>query len=126
MHNVEAVEVFDGAGQVVQHTTGVPLRVSVGRCDGIEKISSLWTNMTGRGGGVRVSVVVPLSVLSALKGSLELVFFFLILLSLISYPLIHPLPVLPDPTNSLFLLLSLPHESPISHLPFILFPRRTK
>lgn len=51
VHNVEAVEVFDGAGQVVQHATGVPLRVPVGRCDGIEKISSLWTNMTGRGGG---------------------------------------------------------------------------
>lgn len=58
MHNIEAVEVFDGTGQIVQHATGIPLRVSVGRCDGIEKISSLWTNIKGQGRGVSVSVVV--------------------------------------------------------------------
>lgn len=49
MHNVEAVEVFDGTGQVVQHATGVPLCVSVGRCDGVEKISSLWMSVKVRG-----------------------------------------------------------------------------
>lgn len=58
MHNVEAVEVFDSTGQVVQHATGVPLRVSVGRCDGIEKISSLWMNVKGQERGISVSAVV--------------------------------------------------------------------
>lgn len=43
MHNVEAVEVFDGVGQIVEHAAGVSLCVSVGRGDGIEQISPLWT-----------------------------------------------------------------------------------
>lgn len=47
MHNVEAVEVFDGVGQIVEHATGVSLCVSVGRSDGIEQISALWTNDDG-------------------------------------------------------------------------------
>lgn len=50
MHNVEAVEVFDGIGQIVEHAAGVSLRVSVGRGDGIEQISPLWTNPDGRVG----------------------------------------------------------------------------
>lgn len=41
VHNVEAVEVFDGVGQIVEHATGVSLCVSVGRGDGIEQISPL-------------------------------------------------------------------------------------
>lgn len=41
VHNVEAVEVFDGVGQIVEHPTGIPLRVSVGRGDGVEQISPL-------------------------------------------------------------------------------------
>lgn len=49
VHNVEAVEVFDGAGQIVEHATGVSLRVPVGRGDGVEQISALWTE--GRTGG---------------------------------------------------------------------------
>lgn len=48
VHNVEAVEVFDSTGQIVEHAAGVPLRVSVGRRDGVEKISSLWMNVTGQ------------------------------------------------------------------------------
>lgn len=43
MHDVEAVEVFDGIGQIVEHAAGVSLCVSVGRGDGIEQISPLWT-----------------------------------------------------------------------------------
>lgn len=39
--NVEAVEVFDGIGQIVEHAAGVSLRVSVGRGDGVEQISAL-------------------------------------------------------------------------------------
>lgn len=50
MHNVEAVEVFDGVGQIVEHAAGVSLCVSVGRGDGIEQISPLWTNRDGRTG----------------------------------------------------------------------------
>lgn len=42
VHNVEAVEVFDGVGQIVEHAAGVPLCVSVGRGDGVEQISPLW------------------------------------------------------------------------------------
>lgn len=50
VHNVEAVEVFDGIGQIVEHAAGVSLRVSVGRGDGIEQISPLWTNPDERVG----------------------------------------------------------------------------
>ena len=50
MHNVEAVEVFDGVGQVVEHAAGVSLRVPVGRGDGIEQISTLRTNHNRRAG----------------------------------------------------------------------------
>ena len=39
--NVGAVQVFDGTGQVVQHPTGVSLRVLVSGSDGIEEVSSL-------------------------------------------------------------------------------------
>lgn len=46
--NVEAVEVFDGAGQIVEHAAGVSLCVSIGRGDGIEQISPLWTRHDGR------------------------------------------------------------------------------
>lgn len=55
MHYVEAVEVFDGVGQIVEHAAGVSLRVSVGRGDGIEQISPLWTNHSGRTGRLSVS-----------------------------------------------------------------------
>lgn len=58
VHNVEAVEVFDSAGQIVQHAAGVPLRVSVGRRDGVEKISSLRKSITGQGRGTSVRAVV--------------------------------------------------------------------
>lgn len=50
VHNVEAVEVFDGVGQIVEHAAGISLCVSVGRGDGIEQISPLWTNHNGRVG----------------------------------------------------------------------------
>lgn len=46
--NVEAVKVFDGAGQIVEHAAGVSLCVSIGRGDGIEQISPLWTRHDGR------------------------------------------------------------------------------
>lgn len=42
VHDVEAVEVFDGVGQIVEHAAGVSLCVSVGRGDGVEQISPLW------------------------------------------------------------------------------------
>lgn len=42
VHNVEAVEVFDGINQIVEHAAGVSLCVSVGRGDGIKQISPLW------------------------------------------------------------------------------------
>lgn len=41
VHDVEAVKVFDGTDQVVQHATGVSLCVLVGGRDGVEKISTL-------------------------------------------------------------------------------------
>ena len=41
MDDVEAVQVFDGAGQVVQHPTGISLSVFVSGGDGIEEVSSL-------------------------------------------------------------------------------------
>lgn len=47
MHNVEAVEVFDGVGQIVEHAAGVSLRVSVGGGDGVEEVSPLRTNPHG-------------------------------------------------------------------------------
>lgn len=47
VHNVEAVQVLDGVGQVVEHAAGVPFRVSVGRGDGIEQIAPLWRNVEG-------------------------------------------------------------------------------
>lgn len=46
--NVEAVKVFDGTGQIVEHAAGVSLCVSIGRGDGIEQISPLWTRHDGR------------------------------------------------------------------------------
>lgn len=39
--DVQAVQVFDGAGQVVQHPAGVPLGVFAGGSDGVEKVSTL-------------------------------------------------------------------------------------
>lgn len=47
VHYVETVEVFDGVCQIVEHSTGVPLRVSVGRGDGVKQISPLWTKNDG-------------------------------------------------------------------------------
>lgn len=48
MDNVEAVKVFDGTSQIVEHAAGVSLCVSIGRGDGIEQISPLWTRHDGR------------------------------------------------------------------------------
>ena len=42
--DVEAVQVFDGTGQVVQHPTGISLSVFVSGGDGIEEVSSLREN----------------------------------------------------------------------------------
>lgn len=39
--DVQAVQVFDGTGQVVQHPTGISLCVFASGCDGIEKVSAL-------------------------------------------------------------------------------------
>lgn len=44
MDDVEAVQVFDGAGQVVQHPAGVSLGVLVSGSDGIEEVASLRGN----------------------------------------------------------------------------------
>ena len=41
VHDVQAVQVLDGAGQVVQHPAGVPLRVLVRGSDGVKQVSSL-------------------------------------------------------------------------------------
>lgn len=41
VHNIETVKVLDGACQVKQHTTGIPLCVSVGGGNGVKEISSL-------------------------------------------------------------------------------------
>lgn len=46
--DVDAVQVFDGAGQVVQHPTGVSLSVFVSGSDGIEEVSSLRQNSRRR------------------------------------------------------------------------------
>lgn len=39
--DVQAVQVFDGTGQVVQHSTGVSLGVFVSGSDGIKEVSAL-------------------------------------------------------------------------------------
>lgn len=39
--DVQAMQVFDGAGQVVQHPTGISLRVFVSGSNGIKKVSAL-------------------------------------------------------------------------------------
>lgn len=41
MDDVQAVQVFNGTGQVVQHPTGIPLCVFASGSDGIEKVSTL-------------------------------------------------------------------------------------
>lgn len=41
MDDVQAVQVFDGTGQVVQHPTGISLCVFASGSDGIEKVSAL-------------------------------------------------------------------------------------
>lgn len=41
MDDVQAVQVFDGAGQVVQHPAGISLCVFASGGDGIEKVSTL-------------------------------------------------------------------------------------
>lgn len=41
MDDVQAVQVFDGAGQVVQHPTGVSLSVFVSGSNSIKEVSSL-------------------------------------------------------------------------------------
>lgn len=48
--DVEAVQVFDGAGQVVQHPTGISLSVFVSGGDGIEEVSSLRENSRRKSG----------------------------------------------------------------------------
>ena len=50
MDDVEAVQVFDGAGQVVQHPTGISLSVFVSGGDGIEEVSSLRENSRRKSG----------------------------------------------------------------------------
>lgn len=39
--DIQAVQVLDGAGQVEEHTAGVPLCVLVGGGDGIKEVPSL-------------------------------------------------------------------------------------
>lgn len=39
--DVQAVQVLDGAGQVEEHTAGVPLCVLVGGGDGVKEVPSL-------------------------------------------------------------------------------------
>lgn len=39
--DVQAVQVLDGAGQVEEHTAGVPLGVLVGGSDGVKEVPSL-------------------------------------------------------------------------------------
>lgn len=41
VHDVEAVEVLDGACQIEQHTTGVTLCVLVGGGDGVKQVTPL-------------------------------------------------------------------------------------
>lgn len=56
VHNVEAVEVFDGIDQIVEHAAGVSLCVPGGTGDGVEKISPLWESQGGEqcNGGLSV------------------------------------------------------------------------
>lgn len=56
--DVQAVQVLDGAGQVEEHTAGVPLGVLVGGGDGVKEVPSLkraesslvrWSQIVGAG-----------------------------------------------------------------------------
>lgn len=57
MHNVEAVEVFDCVGQIVQHAASVSLGVSIGRGDRIEQIPPLQNKIRIEGGSFTYKLI---------------------------------------------------------------------